>query len=136
MSLFPYHHPFAPACPSSSFLGPPSLFPPLSTTNPGVDQLGPGGNSGQPDAPGSTITYHGVCLTVWSHADAERSAAIGRTLEAGRSRKSPLRASLPRASRASAQTPKIRLSKHVTNISAMGVDGQRRCHGWRNGHVW
>lgn len=34
-----------------------------------------------------TITYHGVCLTVWSHADAERSAAIRRTLEAGRSRK-------------------------------------------------
>ena len=34
-----------------------------------------------------TITYHGVCLTVWSHADAERSAAIRRTLEAGRVRK-------------------------------------------------
>ena len=34
-----------------------------------------------------TITYHGVCLTVWSHADAERSAAIRRTLEAGRARK-------------------------------------------------
>jgi EEF1A N-terminal glycine/lysine methyltransferase len=86
-SLFPYNDPFAPARPSSSFLGPPGLFPPSSTTNPGVDQLGPGGNSGQPDAPGSTITYHGVCLTVWSHADAERSAAIRRTLEAGRSRK-------------------------------------------------
>ncbi len=36
---------------------------------------------------GSTVTYHGVCLTVWSHADAERSTAIRRTLEAGRSRK-------------------------------------------------
>lgn len=35
----------------------------------------------------STITYHGVCLTVWSHADAERSTAIRRTLEASRSRK-------------------------------------------------
>jgi EEF1A N-terminal glycine/lysine methyltransferase len=35
----------------------------------------------------STVTYHGVCLTVWSHADAERSNAIRRTLEAGRSRK-------------------------------------------------
>jgi EEF1A N-terminal glycine/lysine methyltransferase len=33
------------------------------------------------------VTYHGVCLTVWSHADAERSSAIRRTLEAGRSRK-------------------------------------------------
>ncbi|KAJ6575111.1 AEX-3 domain-containing protein [Mycena capillaripes] len=38
-------------------------------------------------ATASTVTYHGVCLTVWSHADAERSNAIRRTLEAGRSRK-------------------------------------------------
>jgi len=83
-SLYPYHDPFSPARPSSSFLGPPGLFPPSSTSNPGV---GPGGNSSTPDALGSTITYHGVCLTVWSHADAERSAAIRRTLEAGRSRK-------------------------------------------------
>lgn len=37
-------------------------------------------NSGQ-------VIYHGVCLTVWSHADAERTAAIRRTLEAGRARK-------------------------------------------------
>ncbi|KAG0708851.1 DENN domain-containing protein [Suillus ampliporus] len=36
---------------------------------------------------GATVTYHGVCLTVWSHADAERSSAIRRTLEAGRVRK-------------------------------------------------
>jgi len=36
---------------------------------------------------GATVTYHGVCLTVWSHADAERSVAIRRTLEAGRARK-------------------------------------------------
>ena len=34
-----------------------------------------------------SVTYHGVCLTVWSHADAERSAAIRRTLESVRSRK-------------------------------------------------
>ncbi|KAH7104405.1 AEX-3 domain-containing protein [Auriculariales sp. MPI-PUGE-AT-0066] len=27
------------------------------------------------------VTYHGVCLTVWSHADEERSAAIRRALE-------------------------------------------------------
>lgn len=85
-SLFPYHDPFSHARPSSSFLGPPGLFPPSSSTS-RVDQLGQGGNSGPPDAPGSTITYHGVCLTVWSHADAERSAAIRRTLKAGRSRK-------------------------------------------------
>jgi len=78
---------FSPARPSSSFLGPPGLFPPSSSTNPGVDKLGPGGNSSTSDTPGSTVTYHGVCLTVWSHADAQRSAAIRCTLEAGRSRK-------------------------------------------------
>ncbi|KAF8922558.1 AEX-3 domain-containing protein [Mucidula mucida] len=66
--------------PSSSYLGPPSL-------------LGHGSHApaaaATPDnsAVGSTVTYHGVCLTVWSHADAERSTAIRRTLEAGRSRK-------------------------------------------------
>lgn len=35
---------------------------------------------------GETNAYYGVCLTVWSHADAERSAAIRRTLEAGSGR--------------------------------------------------
>ena len=44
-------------------------------------------NPGDINPPSNTITYHGVCLTVWSHADAERSSAIRRTLEAGRSRK-------------------------------------------------
>jgi len=37
---------------------------------------------------GDLTTYHGVCLTVWSHADEERSAAIRRSLEnAARARK-------------------------------------------------
>ncbi|KAJ7783780.1 AEX-3 domain-containing protein [Mycena maculata] len=64
--------------PSSAYLGPPSLL--------GVQ---PPPSRNQPDAAAasSTVTYHGVCLTVWSHADAERSNAIRRTLEAGRSRK-------------------------------------------------
>ena len=84
-SLFPYHDPFSQARPSTSFLGPPGLFPPSGST-PHVDQLGTRGNGTTTD-PLSTITYHGVCLTVWSHADAERSAAIRRTLEASRSRK-------------------------------------------------
>jgi nicotinamide N-methyltransferase len=35
----------------------------------------------------ATVTHHGVCLTVWSHADAETSSAIRRTLDAGRARK-------------------------------------------------
>ncbi|KAH9081650.1 hypothetical protein EDB83DRAFT_2512508 [Lactarius deliciosus] len=86
-SLFPYHDGFSQAPHSSSFLGLPNLFPPGHGSTTGVDQLGAGGVACTPDAPGSTITYHGVCLTVWSHADAERSAAIRRTLEANRSRK-------------------------------------------------
>ena len=50
-SLFPYHDPFSPARLSSLFLGPPGLFPPSSTSNPGVGQLRSGSNSGTPDAP-------------------------------------------------------------------------------------
>lgn len=89
---FPYPYtddPFSRhARPSSAFLGPPSGFlsphghtsggggmSPASVKTPLVG----GGNN--------MITYHGVCLTVWSHADAERSAAIRRTLEASRARK-------------------------------------------------
>ncbi|KAL0071973.1 hypothetical protein AAF712_000896 [Marasmius tenuissimus] len=80
---FPHAFPDDPfAKPSSAYLGPPSL-------------IGHGSGSGQNNAlptdpstsSSGTVTYHGVCLTVWSHADAERSAAIRRTLEASRSRK-------------------------------------------------
>ncbi|KAI0655095.1 AEX-3 domain-containing protein [Cubamyces menziesii] len=76
------------ARPSSAYLGPTSsayLSP--NGHNAGArmpsDLGGTLGNS----ANGGQITYHGVCLTVWSHADAERTAAIRRTLEAGRARK-------------------------------------------------
>ena len=69
---------------SSAYLGPPSLLGHPVHNNPqGVS----GGHSGDNQSTSSTVTYHGVCLTVWSHADAERSNAIRRTLEAGRSRK-------------------------------------------------
>ncbi|KAG6336570.1 hypothetical protein ID866_2508 [Astraeus odoratus] len=82
---YPYtDDPFANARPSSAYLGPPSVLapPPTAPSSPLYEkQTSTGvGSSG-------TITYHGVCLTVWSHADAERSTAIRRTLEAGRSRK-------------------------------------------------
>ncbi|KAH7911212.1 AEX-3 domain-containing protein, partial [Hygrophoropsis aurantiaca] len=89
---FPYtDDPFAHARPSSAFLGPPSILgaaqsapsSPLSGLF-NDKQLGvPGVSSGS----AGTVTYHGVCLTVWSHADADRSSAIRRTLEAGRVRK-------------------------------------------------
>jgi nicotinamide N-methyltransferase len=47
-----------------------------------------GGAGGAASAPASgDVTYHGVCLTVWSHADAERTAAIRRALDGGRMRK-------------------------------------------------
>ncbi|KAL1706235.1 AEX-3 domain-containing protein [Schizophyllum commune] len=76
---YPYSDdPFA--RPSSAYLGPPSLLGRAASTS-GHGPL-PTEATASP-----TVTYHGVCLTVWSHADAERSNAIRRTLEAGRSRK-------------------------------------------------
>jgi len=81
---YPYSDdPFA--RPSSAYLGPPTLLGHGSHSNP----AGVAGNSTTDlNSPlSNTVTYYGVCLTVWSHADAERSSAIRRTLEAGRSRK-------------------------------------------------
>ena len=60
----PYMDPAFPR-PSSTYLGPANTF--TSAAAP-------------PDA-SSIIPYYGVCLTVWSHADEDRSAAIRRTLE-------------------------------------------------------
>ncbi|KAJ3842351.1 DENN domain-containing protein [Lentinula raphanica] len=74
-----YGDPFA--RPSSTYLGGPR----------------PGSSAAEtPDMSSSagTITYHGVCLLLWSHADAERSTAIRRTLEASRSRKESNQSSL------------------------------------------
>ena len=65
-SNYPYMDPAFPR-PSSTYLGPAAgtTFDPNTVT---ADM--------QP-----SVTYHGVCLTVWSHADEERTAAIRRTLE-------------------------------------------------------
>ena len=52
--------------PSSTYLGPSSATAQEALT------------SSKPP----TVQYYGVCLTVWSHADQERSLAIRRTLEA------------------------------------------------------
>jgi len=79
---YPYaDDPFA--RPSSAYLGPSSLLGHGSHSSPAAAPNASGINQ----STSNTITYHGVCLTVWSHADGERSAAIRRTLEAGRSRK-------------------------------------------------
>jgi nicotinamide N-methyltransferase len=80
---YPYtDDPFA--RPSSAYLGPPSLLGHGSHNN---NNTVTGSNVSAINAHSNTVTYYGVCLTVWSHADTERSNAIRRTLEAGRSRK-------------------------------------------------
>lgn len=45
-----------------------------------LDQVPPG-SAADPMSQKKETMYHGVCLTVWSHADEERTAAIRRTLE-------------------------------------------------------
>ncbi|KAI0932188.1 hypothetical protein AcW2_000881 [Taiwanofungus camphoratus] len=80
---FPYPYtddPFVRARPSSTYLGP-------SILTPHAHGAAPRAAPDMKPSASSMLTYHGVCLTVWSHADAERTAAIRRTLEAGRSRK-------------------------------------------------
>lgn len=73
-SNFPYMDPSYPR-PSSTYLGPSAATAGLGGTafdptgTPGSEAITPG------------TTYHGVCLTVWSHADEERTGAIRRTLE-------------------------------------------------------
>jgi EEF1A N-terminal glycine/lysine methyltransferase len=69
--------------PSSAYLGPSSLL----GHGPSGGAANGNASDGASGVGSNTVTYHGVCLTVWSHADAERSTAIRRTLEAGRSRK-------------------------------------------------
>ncbi|KAG9314368.1 DENN domain-containing protein [Chiua virens] len=130
---YPYtDDPFANARPSSAYLGPSSvLAPPSASASPIYEkQAAVGvGSSG-------TITYHGVCLTVWSHADAERSAAIRRTLEAGRVRKESaqslvasrlkvLRSSIGHGSTGnSAGEPSRRVGKRSARGPWPGTDGE------------
>ncbi|KAG2350349.1 hypothetical protein BDR05DRAFT_899202 [Suillus weaverae] len=128
---FPYtDDPFLNARPSSAYLGPPSVLqpPPASPASPMFEKQASGGN-------GATVTYHGVCLTVWSHADAERSSAIRRTLEAGRARKESaqslvatrlraLRSSNPPGSSQSPGDPARRANKKSFKGPWSGTDGE------------
>lgn len=128
---FPYtDDPFLNARPSSAYLGPPSVLPPppASPASPMFEKQASGGN-------GATVTYHGVCLTVWSHADAERSSAIRRTLEAGRARKESaqslvttrlraLRSSNPPGSSQSPGDPARRANKKSFKAPWSGTDGE------------
>jgi hypothetical protein len=83
---YPYSDdPFA--RPSSAYLGPPSVLGHTSHAANSSAAAAANSNDIGIQSGGGTVTYHGVCLAVWSHADVERSSAIRRTLEAGRSRK-------------------------------------------------
>ncbi|KAF8308867.1 hypothetical protein DL93DRAFT_2063479 [Clavulina sp. PMI_390] len=76
----PYMDPSLPR-PSSTYLGPTA-----GVGTPGVGAFDPNSlRGGVGTLAGGAVpgtTYYGVCLTVWSHADEERTAAIRRTLEA------------------------------------------------------
>ncbi|KAF6766037.1 AEX-3 domain-containing protein [Ephemerocybe angulata] len=90
---YPYSDdPFA--RPSSAYLGPPSLLG-RGAHNTATAGAGASATDLNPSST-NNITYYGVCLTVWSHADAERSTAIRRTLEAGRSRKESAQSAVTR----------------------------------------
>ena len=65
--------------------------------------------------------HHGVCLTVWAHADAKRSAAIWRTLKQTVLAKHQYRASSQRASRAYVRTHKTLCCKLVATANVVGV---------------
>jgi nicotinamide N-methyltransferase len=64
----------------------PFAAPTSSVTYLGLPKSGDGPATPSKDTP--STTWYGVCLTVWSHADAERSAAIRRTLEAAHNARS------------------------------------------------
>ncbi|TDL28431.1 hypothetical protein BD410DRAFT_824177 [Rickenella mellea] len=74
------------ARPSSAYLGPNSAGG-HETTNLNPRTSADIGGAGSEGRGANSVTYHGVCLTVWSHADGERSSAIRRTLETARLRK-------------------------------------------------
>jgi len=129
---YPYtDDPFANARPSSAYLGPPSVLAPHpAPTSPMYEKQAAAAVGGS-----GTVTYHGVCLTVWSHADAERSAAIRRTLEAGRARKESaqslvasrlkvLRSSVGHGSANSPGEPSRRVGKRGTRGPWPGTDGE------------
>jgi nicotinamide N-methyltransferase len=70
------------ARPSSAMIGPPVMSTARSMPGSPITDSRPDPSSSAEEG----TAYYGVCLTVWSHADAERTAAIRRALE-GRARK-------------------------------------------------
>ncbi|KAF8324720.1 AEX-3 domain-containing protein [Cantharellus anzutake] len=97
----PYLDPAFPR-PSSTYLGPSNTFTSAAAAS---------------DASSSAITYYGVCLTVWSHADEDRSAAIRKTLEeAARHRSGP----------GGARSPKVSSVSTDTEAGGKGSGGRRK----------
>ncbi|KAG8741009.1 hypothetical protein FRC10_003468 [Ceratobasidium sp. 414] len=111
-----YNHPYVDPTlprPSSTYLGPPSSAHLPPSTSP-TSTSDPSGDRG-------LVTYHGVCLTVWSHADEERSLAIRRALEsAARSR----RGSGASAGTATPNTPLRRTKGSATSPGGPWTDAE------------
>ncbi|KAG8911298.1 hypothetical protein FRC01_005792, partial [Tulasnella sp. 417] len=92
----------------NSYLGQPGLGHGMHLGIPGGSHIGlpPPDldlNTADPNATPKETMYHGVCLTVWSHADEERTAAIRRTLET--------------AAYARSRTHKVSMSSMATSIA-------------------
>ncbi|CAL1695802.1 unnamed protein product [Somion occarium] len=121
---FPYPYtddPFSRhARPSSAFLGPPAGFLSPNGHTPGGSASASVKNPMSGNA--NNITYHGVCLTVWSHADAERTAAIRRTLEASRARKESGQSLVSRA-KSSHSVSSVDPSAQARRRARMGAKG-------------
>ena len=95
------------ARPSSSYLGPP---------------LTPAAQEALAVESAQATTYHGVCLTVWSHADEERATAIRRIIERnGRAREAiPPVPSLPHLREAGIITKRSDLSNGTPRPKSRG----------------
>jgi len=117
--------------PSSSYLGPPGLL--------GASSRAQNNATLNENSSANTVTYHGVCLTVWSHADAERSSAIRRTLEAGRSRKESAQSAMTarlrnlRADAASADPDSASQARRSSKKNARGPWGDMDTDGETEG---
>jgi len=95
------------ARPSSTYLGPP---------------LTPAAQEALAAESAQATTYHGVCLTVWSHADEERATAIRRVIERnGRAREAiPPVPSLPHLREAGIITKRSDLSNGTPRSKSRG----------------
>ncbi|KAG8969069.1 hypothetical protein FRC05_001222 [Tulasnella sp. 425] len=108
----------------NSYLGHPGMSHGMHLGIPGGSHIGLAPpeldvNSTDPNNPPKETMYHGVCLTVWSHADEERTAAIRRTLET--------------AAYARSRTHKVSMSSMATSIApSVATSTGRSANGTAN----